>query len=436
MRILLTAAGTPPHSGRPSLLVPIVEYITPRVSLTLLQLAALTPRDHDVRIVDENNGQTLDFNLDVDLVGITAFTKHAIRAYEIADRFRARGVKVVIGGYHASALPEEAMAHADAVVVGEAEASWHEVLRDAEQGSLKRLYRPEKGVDPCMIPPALSVKIGKKRVGAGNVQASRGCPFQCEFCSVTKVEGHRFRARPIENVISEIKALPTRFFTFNDASLTIDLEYTKDLFRSMRGLGKRFRCFGNINQLHDDEELVRLSREAGCLAWHIGFESISQDSLQTVHKVNNIRFYEEGIKRIKAERVGIKGLFMFGFDRDSPRVFSDTYKAVRDWHLDASDFSILTPYPGTVVFQRFEQEGRILTRDWSKYNLGNVVFIPKLMSPTELYEGTRRIANAYHSGPLLARRMLRNDGVDLVSIGEKFLANLWDTKISRKEQGF
>ncbi|HWR27534.1 MAG TPA: radical SAM protein [Candidatus Thermoplasmatota archaeon] len=435
MNVLLTASGPPRHSGKRSILVSLAEQFIQRPSLTLTQLAAITPPEHTITVVDENNGQVIDFKKNYDVVAISSFTKYAFRAYEIADAFRVKGSTTIIGGYHASALPDEAKQHADAVVIGEAEEIWPSVLNDYEHGRLKPLYRQETPVDPCLIPPAKYYVRGKK-ITAGNVQASRGCPFQCEFCSVGMVEGHRFRARPIDNVIEEIKALPTSFFSFNDSSLTIDPGYTKDLFRAMRGLGKRFRCLGNINALYEDEDLIRLSKQAGCEAWHIGFESILQDSLDSVKKKNSIRLYTSGIKKIKQHGVGVKGLFIFGFDNDTRSIFSDTYKAVQEWNLDGADFSILTPYPGTPLFTRLEQEGRILTKDWSLYNLGNVVFTPRYMTPQELYEGTRTIAHAFHSWPSLFRMTLRNDAFDLPGVINKFIGNLWDTKIMIKEQGF
>ena len=434
MRILLAAAGTPSRSGRRSAFVPIVTLYTQHLSLTLSQLAAITPTKHSITIVDENNGQQVDCIKDYDVVAISSFTKHVYRAYELADAFRAQGVTVVLGGYHPSALPEEAQQHADAVVIGEAEHTWLLVLNDIEQGSLKPLYRQEEPIDPAMIPPARR-DASTKKITADNIQATRGCPYRCEFCSVVKVEGYRFRARPIEAVIAELRQMKTKSFSFNDSSLTIDPGYSKDLFRAMRGLGKRFRCFGNINTLYHDEDLVRLSHEAGCQAWHIGFESVCQESLNDVKKANDIRLYQAGIKKIKQSGVGAKGLFMFGFDCDTPSIFADTYRMIRGWNLDSADFAILTPYPGTPLYQRLEQEGRIRTRDWSLYNLGNVVFTPKLMTPEELYTGWRCIANAFHSWPSLCRRMLRNDAHGIPGFIDKLFGNLWDKKILITEQG-
>jgi radical SAM superfamily enzyme YgiQ (UPF0313 family) len=435
MNILLIAAGTPRQAGTRSILVSLTEHFLQRPSLTMTQLAALTPPEHIITVIDENNGQVIDFKKNYDVVAISSFTKHAFRAYEIADAFRLKGSTVIIGGYHASALPDEALQHADAVVIGEAEGIWPSVLNDYEKGVLQSRYQQKTPSDPCLIPPA-KYYVGKKRILAGSVQASRGCPFHCEFCSIGMVEGHRFRARPIENVIEEIKALPTSYFSFNDSSLTIDTNYTKDLFRAMRGLGKRFRCLGNINTLTEDEELIRLSKQAGCEAWHIGFESILQDNLDSVKKKNNIQLYASGIKKIKQHGVGVKGLFIFGFDNDTRGIFSDTYKAVQQWNLDGADFSILTPYPGTPLFSQFEQEGRILTKDWSLYNLGNVVFSPRHMTPKELYEGTKAIATAFHSWPSLFRMTLRNDAFDIPGVLNKFIGNLWDKNIMIKEQGF
>ena len=220
---------------------------------------------------------------------------------------------MVLGGYHASALPDEAKKHADSVVTGEAELNWPKLLRDFENREIKPFYRQNKPVDPKLIPSPYRGSIDDY-CPCIDVQATRGCPIGCEFCSIKNVEGKYYRKRPIETVIEEIKSLKNTSFSFSDPTLTIDVEYTKSLFKEMIGLKKRFVCHGNVNILNEDEELIKLSKKAGCQAWFIGFESINQESLNSVKKKNTVKIYEEAVKKIHKHNVAIKGLFIFGFD--------------------------------------------------------------------------------------------------------------------------
>jgi radical SAM superfamily enzyme YgiQ (UPF0313 family) len=349
---------------------------------------------------------------------------HALRAYKIADEFRKKGVTVILGGYHPSLMPDEAKKHADSVVIGEAEITWPQLLKDFEKGELKSFYRQQKPVDPKII-PVVNRDQGKRYLSGADIQATRGCPYRCDFCSIQYIEGHRFRKRPIENVIEEIKALKNPFFYFYDSSLTIDNEYTKSLFMEMKGLKKRFACYGNINTLNEDEELIRLSKEAGCYTWYIGFESISQESLDSVRKRNKVEKYSSGIKKIRKYGLQVAGLFMFGFDGDKPDIFNKTLKAIKGWKIDLADFNILTPFPGTLVFKNLDQEGRILTKDWSKYTSRNVVFKPKYMTPKELYEGTRTVAENFYSLNYTMKRIFHNGNLDFSRFLNKLRLNLF-----------
>jgi len=378
-------------------------------SLTLEQLISITPEKYEVDCVDER-WENIDFDWDGSLVGISTQTPSAQYAYRVADEFRRRGKTVVLGGYHPSALPEEAKRHADAVVIGEAELSWPQLLRDFEKGKMKPFYKTIS-VDPKKIPSPK--RIPKYFRNIEMIQASRGCPYGCKYCAGRNVEGSFFRPRPIENVIEEIKSIRSNYLFFADSSLTINPEYSKKLFNKMKGLNKKFSCYGNINVLSRDNELLALASEAGCEQWHIGFESISQKTLRNMGKnTNKVEGYASGVKKIKDYGMMILGLFMFGFDTDKPDVFKTTLNTINSWDLDRAAFAILTPFPGTELFNELEREGRILTKDWSKYNLRNVVFKPKNFSVEQLLNGRNSLAKEYYSFSNVFRRSFQDKNLN------------------------
>ncbi|UCD14706.1 MAG: B12-binding domain-containing radical SAM protein [Thermoplasmatales archaeon] len=385
----------------------IYTYALP--SITLEQLISITPDKYEVECVDER-WENVDLNWDGNLVGISTLTLSANHAYKIADEFRRRGKTVVLGGYHPSALPEEAKQHADSVVIGEAEISWPKLLRDFENGELKPFYRATP-VEPEMIP---SPKRSSQNYSYyGMVQATRGCPHGCSYCAVQKVEGINFRARPIRKVIKEIESLQTKRLFFADSSLTINSNYTKQLFQEMIGLNKKFSCYGNINVLCNDDELLNLAKKAGCETWLIGFESVSQDSIKFIgKKTNKVIDYASGVKKINNFGMMVTGLFMFGFDPDKPDIFKTTLKAINKMKLNRVTCTIVTPYPGTTLFNELEKEGRILTKDWSKYNLTNVVFLPKNISEEQLIKGRISLVKEFYSLPNCLKRSFQDKNTD------------------------
>jgi len=390
----------------------ILYTFTTYPSLTLKQLAAITPPQHKVELVDERC-QKIPFNRSYDIVGISALTYNAPRAYEIADEFRRRGVPVVLGGYHPTALPEEAKQHADAVVIGEAEETWPQLLQDVEQVTLKPFYRSLKGVDPSKIPPAAH-DAGMDIPFIESIQATRGCPNNCQFCAIHTVEGSLLRERPVEQVVRELESIKKKHLFFADASLTIHPEYSKALFSEMRSLDKTFDCCGNINVLARDEEFLKLAREAGCNLIQVGFESVSQETINAIGKrTNKVEMYDSAVKKIEDYGIMVMGLFMFGFDTDNPDIFNHTLDAIYRWDIDRARFSVLTPFPGAALFNRYEQEGRILTKDWSKYDFQKVVFQPKQMSVRELAQGTQYLVEEFHSLKNSLRRSFTDENFSL-----------------------
>jgi radical SAM superfamily enzyme YgiQ (UPF0313 family) len=405
MRILLVQ----PYAGyeKPNILMKLSAKLPVLPNLTLQQLAASCPPDSHLEAIDENRGDKIKFDKEYDIVGISCRTAAVPRAYEIADEFRRRGVPVVLGGYHPSALPEEAKQHANSVVIGEAEISFPQLLNDLNKGELKTYYHSEP-VDPKLIPQPRRDVIDYFLPTAA-VEATRGCPVNCDFCFVHKIKGRTLRKRPIENVIEEIQSLKQRFFLFFDSSLTIDPPYTKTLFKDMIGLNKHFTCYGNVNVLAKDDELLKIASEAGCLNWCIGFESISQDIIDGIGKTTNkVNEYISAVKKIRDYNMNVTGSFVFGFDDHKLNVFEDTMDMLRKLDIDTGVFNILTPFPGTTLFDRIKKENRITTFDWTKYSCADTVFKPQHMTQKELYSGAIGVVKEFYSIPNTVKRVFKS----------------------------
>jgi radical SAM superfamily enzyme YgiQ (UPF0313 family) len=364
------------------------------ISLTLPQVAASTPNEHTVEIIDENYDK-LNFDCKVDLVGITCLTMTANRAYEIADIFRNIGIPVILGGNHPTSVPEEAKNHADSVVVGEAEIVWPKLLLDFKKGELKEFYIADKTISPGMIPEPRRDLL-KKRYSSDGLLIKRGCPNRCEFCTISQFYGKG--VRPIENVISEINKINSKTIFIYDSNLTWNMNYTKNFLRKIQDVNKNWLANATPNVLLKDDEFLKLAKDANFFCWLIGFESISQRSLDGISKKHNkVEDYISTIRKIKSYGMVIVGTFIFGFDEDTPDIFDETLKTINDLEIDMAEFHILTPFPGTVLYERLKKEGRLLTADWSKYTTTNVVFEPKNMTIEELFNGTRKVAREFHS---------------------------------------
>lgn len=374
--------------------------------LALTTLAALTPGDVRVRLIDENV-EKIDWKATPDLVGISLMTPLAPQGYEIADAYRKRGVPVVLGGIHPSMMPEEARAHADAVVVGEAEGLWPRVVEDVRQGELQPLYRSE-GHSPLTNLPLPRRELLKRKAYffVNTVQTTRGCPFDCEFCSVPQFYGHTYRLRPVEEVEREVRRLEGRFVFFVDDNIAGDKAYTKALFRHLIPYRLKWASQASIT-IARDQELLRLARQSGCMGLFIGFESLSQKTLKEMGKTfNRAQSYREMIKRIHSHGIGIQGSFIFGSDGDTPSVFAEVVRFTEQTRLDAVLFSILTPFPGTRLYRKMKAEGRILSEDWARYDMNHVVFSPRGMGVEQLQNGFNWAYSRLYSWRSIAKRLL------------------------------
>jgi radical SAM superfamily enzyme YgiQ (UPF0313 family) len=376
--------------------------------LTLPAVAACIPPKHNIRIIHENY-EDIDYSTKYDLVGISCFTMFAPQVYEIADKFRRLGVPVVLGGYHPTALPEEAKQHADSVVIGEAEESLPQLITDLEAGTLQPFYKANHLVPAKKIPPLRRDLLIFHPITDG-IGITRGCKHHCNFCSITSFYHHTYRERQIEDVIKEIKGLDRRVFLIHDANFTMDLNYTTNLLNAMikAGIRKKWLANGNINVLGENDDFLRLAHQAGCICWTIGFESISQECLdESQKKTNQVDRYPEYISAIRRHHMAINGLFMFGFDHDTPEIFDATIRELNSLEIDAGEFNIITPLPGTPLYTKMEKEKRILTRDWGKYTQTQVVFKPKCMTNDELYFGTRKVVKSFYATRTMHKRWFR-----------------------------
>lgn len=400
MKVLLIA----PDYGLTGLQRPAHGYRPLFPPLSLLQVAAATPPEIEVRLIDENV-EPLDFDWPSDLVGITCLSASAPRAYEIAAMYRARGKPVVLGGIHPTALPEEAIQHADAVVVGEAEGSWPRLLEDSRQGRMEPIYRSSTFPDLTDLPaPRRELMRPNTYLVSDTIQSSRGCVFDCGFCSVTTFFGRTLRTRPVERVVQEASGLRSKLLVFVDDNIMGKPAYSRRLFEGLRGSGKRWFGQASLTMLQDIN-LLKLAARAGCRAMFIGLESLSDVALRKMGKgFNLLHRYQEGIKRIHDCGIAVVGAFMFGFDSDDSGVFERTVDFTERARVDLPQFSVLTPLPGTRVWREMEEQGRILDRDWSHYDGGHVVFQPSLMTPEELEQGFKgALARAYSMRSIFRR---------------------------------
>lgn len=388
----------------------------------LLQLASVTPPGVDIAILDEKV-EPIPSRLDADLVGVSVFTTAvAPRAYELAARYRDQGIPVVMGGAHPSALPEEALRFADSVVVGEGEAVWPEVLDDAARRALKPMYRapaPDLTTLPRRHPWHL---LRTARYPAPMVlQTSRGCPVDCDFCSVPAFTGKKMRHKQVEQVLEELSELATvrsSFYArladtvfFLDDSFGTDVLYYKALMRGLIDSGLELRWVTQATTaLVQKPELLALAQKSGCVGVLIGFESLSQDSLREADKSYKAGTYAEIVQKLHDHGIGVEGTFIFGFDHDDASVFERTVEFCERVRLNVAQFSVLTPLPGTRLFERYRRAGRLLYEpwkdpaDWARFNLFQVVIRPGGMSPERLAEGLEWAYRNFYSLPSLVRR--------------------------------
>jgi radical SAM superfamily enzyme YgiQ (UPF0313 family) len=409
------------------------------VSLTLI--AALTPPDWEIEIIDERMGEQINYDEKVDLVGIAVRTLTAPRAYEIAAEYRKRGVKVVLGGPHVSVLPSEAILHADAIMLGEAEPCWGQLVKDFEAGELKKYYKattlPVLGNHPI---PRYDLIKSHNYSPMIQIESSRGCPLTCAYCSVPDLYGKSYRERSVEQIIEEIKYFKSLIFdsaapqggppghkpklhiAFVDDNIWPRRKHTRELLEALIPLDIIWSAQGSINALRDPEYLA-LAKASGCQLMGIGMESINQESLLEVNKkANQVDQFVETLQMIHDHGIGVQGYFMFGFDHDKPDGFEKTAQFVIDNHIEMPVFFITTPFPGTSFYNHLNSQGRIFNRNWARYDAHNLVVDMKGMSNQELKDGFLYIHERVYSDDAIKQRLShRGPGPDFFFFANQHL---------------
>lgn len=384
-------------------------------SLGLLTLAGMTPDHHTIEYVevpDVKNMATLP--RDIDLAAISTYSAQIDEAYELARWYRDLGIPTVIGGTHVTAVPEEAAKHCDAVVVGEGECSWLQVLDDADNGCLQQIYRPDAaGFDLADAPMPAFELLDISKYNRLTVQTSRGCPHHCEFCASSVVLTNQYKQKPVEKVLAEIDRIMTiwehPFLEFADDNSFVNHAYWKELLTQLKG--KKLRWFGETDlSVADDEELLDLMRETGCAQVLIGLESPVETGLAGLELHNDWKYrrfpeYMDAIRTIQSHGITVNGCFIIGLDGHTPAIFDRVFDFVRAAELYEVQITVMTAFPGTPLYARLAQEDRLLEpENWKKCTLFDINYTPKDMTVDELHDGFKRLAVEMYSAAFTAWR--------------------------------
>jgi radical SAM superfamily enzyme YgiQ (UPF0313 family) len=404
MKLVLISPKGPLYRHRGGIFKKSLRY----APLTLTTLAALVPPELgvEVHLLDEGI-EEVDLEIAADLVAMTVITGSAPRSYELAARFRARGIPVVLGGPHVTLIPDDAQPHADAIVVGYAEDTWPQLLRDFAAGELKPRYTQGPHLDLAGRPFPRRDMIRKGSYLTTHVfEATRGCVHSCDFCVVPSAWGVKPYQKPVEEVAADIRQHWARKIIFIDLNLIADKEYAARLFEALIPL--KVRWFGlSTTLLARDPALLALAARSGCSGLLMGFESIIPESLKQSRKgFNDPGQYREVVESLHRHGITLMACFTFGMDHDTPDIFLATARFAVEAHIDLPRFAIVTPFPNTGLYKRLEGEGRILTRNWELYDAQHVVFAPRQMTPAELYAGHEQAWKHAYSARSMMRRFL------------------------------
>jgi radical SAM superfamily enzyme YgiQ (UPF0313 family) len=390
-------------------------------ALPAATLAGLTPKDVDVRFYDDRM-ELIPFDEPTDLAAISVETYTARRAYQIATEFRKRRVPVVMGGFHATLCPEEVAQRAEAVVCGEAETLWPRVIDDARHGKLEKFYRQSGRPSLADVKPDRSIFLGKSYLPIGLIEAGRGCHFKCDFCAVQTVFNSTQTRRPVDAIIAEMAALrhTRKLFFLVDDNITSNLAEAKEFFRALIPLGVRWVSQSSINAAHDEEFLELLVR-SGCQGVLIGFESLNPANLKHMNKAfNTMRGgFARALANLRRYKIRVYGTFIFGYDGDAPESFQETVAFAREHALYIAAFNHLTPFPGTPLYRRLEEEGRLLYGHWwldERYSYNRIPFQPRGMTPETLQRNCLEARREFYSWRSIWQR-----GLDAVNRSDLFM---------------
>ncbi|MCD4788904.1 MAG: B12-binding domain-containing radical SAM protein, partial [Bacteroidales bacterium] len=376
--------------------------------LALYILEGLTPPEHEVKVIEEEIEQ-IDLEQECNLVGISCMTANAPRAYELCEEFKKRGRTVILGGVHPTLLPDEALQHADCVVVGEAEGVWETLLKDFRNNNLKRKYHNPSPDLEKYVPKNFSKIIKKGFYNLVPIMTTRGCPYNCDFCCVTNLFGKKIRYVPIENVVRDIQESGAKNFMFLDDNIIGHPKYAKALFKAIKPLKIRWVGQASVSLLVRDNELMQLAAESGCKALFFGIESVSEEQLKSMRKaIKKIEHLESALKKIKKMGILIHASMIFGFDNDTKEIFDETVRFLIKNKVSTVSFNILTPYPGTKIYEDLKNENRLTTTDWRYYDHNTVVFKPKNMTPYELQIGKVNARKKFYTISSVLKRLSGN----------------------------
>jgi radical SAM superfamily enzyme YgiQ (UPF0313 family) len=377
--------------------------------LTLPLIAGMTPPEHEVEICEEEYGSIIDFDGDYDLIGISVMSQTCHRGYEIANEFKKRGKYVVFGGIHASAMPEEALLYGDAVVIGEAEGGlWQEVLTDAANNRLRSFYKLSKFPDlqTHIFPKRDLIKCLSGKFRVAPIETTRGCPYNCDFCTVSRFFGTVQRHKPICDIIADAASCPQKILLFIDDNIAFRRKFALELFKELIPLKKKWIGQSSIG-IAKDKELMKMAYKSGCRGLLIGFESMSNEGISTYRKT--LKTLDENVlavKKLRDNGILVMASLIFGLDTDTEDVFDLSYEFLVKSKSAFLQACLMTPYPGTVVFEKLKKEGRILTDDWSKFDTKKVIISPKNISPERLIKGYNDIRKATYSYNSILKRSL------------------------------
>jgi radical SAM superfamily enzyme YgiQ (UPF0313 family) len=401
--------------------------------LTLTTLAALVPRElnAELQLFDEGIAD-VPLNLNADLIGLTVITGTAKRAYELADHFRSLGSTVVLGGPHVTLIPDDAAPHADAVVVGYAEDSWPQLLRDFATGQLKTRYDQAPNLDLANRPFARRELLPSNRYLTNNVfEATRGCIHNCEFCVVPTAWGRKPYLKPVADVVADIRQHGARKLIFVDLNIIADRDYARELFTALIPLRVQWYGLATV-LLADDAELLKLAERSGCKGLLMGLESISPQNLRQNHKgFNSPDKFARVVQRLHDHGIALQGCFVFGLDHDEPDVFLKTAEFAVQAKIDLPRFAIVTPFPNTQLYKRLEAEGRLLTKNWELYDGQHVVFRPAKLTVEELQMGTEAAWKHAYSFRSIARRLIHSPAPWPVRLGTNLGYRFYAHNLSR-----
>lgn len=407
MNVLLIGPTALDYHGKP-----IKQRTLHLPGLTLPMLAAVTPPHVKLRLLSETV-EDIPYDERWDLVGVTGMGSGIVRAWQIADEFRKGGVTVVQGGIAASlAKPEWSLAHADAVVMGEAEEIWPQLIGDFEAGNLQEIYRMDERPPIDALPVPRYDLMNRSKLGAWRpVQATRGCPFTCSFCSITAFFTQSYRKQPVENVIRDVRAAKragTRYIAFIDDNIGVDFDYCADLWEAL--IPEKIIWMSQCSlHIAEEPELLKLAHRSGCRLLSFGVESTNPQSLQVVDKEwNRPERYRDAIKTIREYGIDVSTEMIIGIDGDDDSVFEKTFEFIMNNQISVPRVHIFTPIPGTPLYEKLAEEGRIVSQDWGRYSGGQVVYRPSNFRPEELQNGYWKLYEKLFSRLAILKRIGRN----------------------------